>query len=132
MTPNNSLLHNPIMSSLESYLRPALQTAQDALVTVVDSLQLRKDAPFSPNIPKELLESMPDLSGRLLLTFPWTKPRSVDPTQHSVWILDNTAYRVQPYVICLGQVVTLTDYLQWARQEGQQAQGRPCPQSLSR
>ncbi|THV84492.1 hypothetical protein D6D29_03105 [Aureobasidium pullulans] len=96
MTPNNSLLHNPIMSSLESHLRPALQTAQDALVTVVDSLQLRKDAPFSPNIPKELLESMPDLSGRLLLTFPWTKPRPVDPTQHSVWILDNTAYRVQP------------------------------------
>lgn len=85
------------MSSLESYLRPALQTAQDALVTVVDSLQLRKDAPFSPDIPKELLESMPDLSGRLLLTFPWTKPRAVDPSQHSVWILDNTAYRVQPY-----------------------------------
>ncbi|KAI4726283.1 hypothetical protein E4T49_05954 [Aureobasidium sp. EXF-10728] len=84
------------MSSLESYLRPALQTAQDALVTVVDSLQLRKDAPFSPDIPKELLESMPDLSGRLLLTFPWTKPRPVDPTQHSVWIFDNTAYRVQP------------------------------------
>lgn len=84
------------MSSLESYLRPALQTAQDTLVTVVDSLQLRNDAPFSPDIPKELLESMPDLSGRLLLTFPWTKPRAVDPSQHRVWILDNTAYRVQP------------------------------------
>jgi phosphatidate phosphatase APP1 len=84
------------MDTVESYLRPALQTAQDALVTVVDSLQLRKDAPFSPDIPKELLESMPDLSGRLLLTFPWTKPRAVDPSQHSVWIFDNTAYRVQP------------------------------------
>ncbi|KAH0023025.1 hypothetical protein KCU78_g5563, partial [Aureobasidium melanogenum] len=84
------------MSSLESYLRPALQTAHDALVTVVDSLQLRKDAPFSPDVPKELLGSMPDLTGRLLLTFPWTKPRPVDPSQHSVWIFDNTAYRVQP------------------------------------
>lgn len=84
------------MSSLESYLRPALQTAQDALVTVVDSLQLRKDAPFSPDVPKELLGSMPDLTGRLLLTFPWSKPRPVDPSQHSVWIFDNTAYRVQP------------------------------------
>jgi hypothetical protein len=85
------------MSTLESYLRPALQTAQEALVTVVDSLQLRNDAPFSPDIPKDLLESMPDLSGRLLLTFPWTKPRAVDPSEHSVWIFDNTAYRVQPY-----------------------------------
>ncbi|KAH0105113.1 hypothetical protein KCU66_g14114, partial [Aureobasidium melanogenum] len=84
------------MSSLESYLRPALQIAQDALVTVVDSLQLRKDAPFSPDVPKDLLSSMPDLTGRLLLTFPWTKPRPVDPSQHSVWIFDNTAYRVQP------------------------------------
>jgi hypothetical protein len=84
------------METVESYLRPALRTAQDALVTAVDSLQLRKDAPFSPDIPKELLESMPDLSGRLLLTFPWTKPRAVDPSQHSVWIFDNTAYRVQP------------------------------------
>ncbi|KAI4848807.1 hypothetical protein E4T44_03718 [Aureobasidium sp. EXF-8845] len=84
------------MSTLESYLRPALQTAQETLVTVVDSLQLRNDAPFSPDIPKDLVESMPDLSGRLLLTFPWTKPRAVDPSEHSVWILDNTAYRVQP------------------------------------
>lgn len=83
------------MSSLESYLRPALQTAQDALVTVIDSLQLRKDAPFSPDVPKELLGSMPDLTGRLLLTFPWSKPRPVDPSQHSAWIFDNTAYRVQ-------------------------------------
>ncbi|KAI5237560.1 hypothetical protein E4T43_07998 [Aureobasidium subglaciale] len=84
------------MSTLESYLRPALQRARDALVTVVDSLQLRQDAPFSPAISRELIDSMPDLSGRLLLTFPWTKPRAVDPSQHSVWILDNTAYRVQP------------------------------------
>ncbi|KAG9713643.1 hypothetical protein KCU73_g16450, partial [Aureobasidium melanogenum] len=84
------------MSSIEPYLRPALQTAHDALVTVVDGLQLRKDAPFSPDVPKELLGSMPDLTGRLLLTFPWTKPRPVDPSQHSVWIFDNTAYRVQP------------------------------------
>jgi hypothetical protein len=85
------------MSTLESYLRPALQTAQEALVTVVDSLQLRNDAPFSPDIPEDLLNSMPDLSGRLLLTFPWTKPRAVDPFEHSVWIFDNTAYRIQPY-----------------------------------
>ncbi|KAG9691960.1 hypothetical protein KCU95_g7532, partial [Aureobasidium melanogenum] len=84
------------MSSLESHLHTALQTAEDALVTVVDGLQLRKDAPFSPDVPKELLNSMPDLTGRLLLTFPWSKPRPVDPSQHSVWIFDNTAYRVQP------------------------------------
>lgn len=96
MTPNLSSFKTPIMSSLDYYLRPVLQTAQDALVNVVDNLQLRKDAPFSPNIPKELLESMPDLSGRLLLTFPWTKPKHVDPAQHTVWILDNTAYRIEP------------------------------------
>ena len=96
MTLNVLSFKSSMFRSLDYYLRPALQTTQDTLIGLVDSLQLRKDAPFSPDIPKELLNSMPDRSGRLSLTFPWTKPKPVDSSQHTVWILDNTAYRIQP------------------------------------
>jgi hypothetical protein len=84
------------MDTLNSYLGPVVQTAQNAMVSVVDSLQLRKDAPFSPHVPKDLHDTMPDLTGRLRLTFPWTKPIPVNPAEDTVWILDNTAYRIQP------------------------------------
>lgn len=113
------------MSSVESSLGSALHTAQDALVTVVDSLQLRNDAPFSPDVPKDLLASMPDLTGRLLLTFPWSKSRPVDPSQHIVWIFDNTAYRVQPCASSSNHLHYLSNCFQKPGRQGQQAQRRP-------
>lgn len=36
---------------------------------------------------------MPDLFDRFPIVLPWTKAQPVDPALHTVWVLDNTAFR---------------------------------------
>jgi hypothetical protein len=64
--------------------------------TVVNGLEylgINKPSKYSPEVPSDLSKDMPDLFERLPLMFPWDKSQPVDPTQHTVWILDNTAFR---------------------------------------
>ncbi|KAK3697632.1 hypothetical protein LTR37_017371 [Vermiconidia calcicola] len=54
---------------------------------------IERDAPFSPEIPEDLRQWLPDLFDRFPIVFPWQKPVPVDPALHNVWIFDNTAFR---------------------------------------
>ena len=54
---------------------------------------IEKDSPFSPEVPEDLREWLPDLFDRFPIVFPWEKPKPVDPALHNVWIMDNTAFR---------------------------------------
>lgn len=64
-----------------------------AAVDAIQSGSINRDAPYSPEVPEELRSFMPDLFDRFPITFPWSKPEPVDPALHTVWMLDNTAFR---------------------------------------
>ncbi|SMY28876.1 unnamed protein product [Zymoseptoria tritici ST99CH_1A5] len=57
--------------------------------------QSNKQAKYSPEVPSDLSKEMPDLFERLPRMFPWDKSRPVDPEEHTVWLLDNTAFQTQ-------------------------------------
>ena len=54
---------------------------------------IERDSPFSPEVPEDLREWLPDLFDRFPVVLPWEKPKPVDPALHNVWLLDNTAFR---------------------------------------
>ena len=54
---------------------------------------IERDSPFSPDVPEDLRQWLPDLFDRYPIVFPWSKPQPVDPALHTVWIWDNTAFR---------------------------------------
>ncbi|KAK5173106.1 uncharacterized protein LTR77_003228 [Saxophila tyrrhenica] len=62
----------------------------------VDALSgggIERASPDSPAVPSDLAAWLPDLFDRFPLVFPWEQPTPVDPALHSVWLLDNTAFR---------------------------------------
>jgi hypothetical protein len=61
-------------------------------VNTLERLSINKPAKYSPEVTPDLSKDMPDLFDRLPLMFPWDKSQPVDPDQHTVWILDNTAF----------------------------------------
>lgn len=71
------------------------EQAHRVAVDVINGPGINKDAPYSPDVPEELRHTMPDLFDRFPLVMPWEKPSHVDPALHNVWLLDNTAFRVQ-------------------------------------
>ncbi|GAB7353846.1 hypothetical protein MBLNU459_g4212t1 [Dothideomycetes sp. NU459] len=81
------------MDSVEEAAKASFDAVKDTLVDSIDGLQLRKDAPWSPEISDDLAASMPKIHGRFPLTLPWSKAKPVDPAEDSVWIFDNTAFR---------------------------------------
>ncbi|KAI9691284.1 MAG: hypothetical protein M1820_009782 [Bogoriella megaspora] len=72
----------------------ALKAGHELAVNVVNGHEINKDAPFSPEVPLDLKNSMPDLLDRFCLVLPGDHSKPVDPEKHSVWILDNTAFRL--------------------------------------
>lgn len=64
-----------------------------AAVDLLHSHEITNDAPYSPDVPEDLREWLPDLFDRFPIVLPWEKPKPVDPALHNVWILDNTAFR---------------------------------------
>ncbi|KAK1817454.1 hypothetical protein LTR12_008094 [Friedmanniomyces endolithicus] len=64
-----------------------------AAVDLLHGQQIDHSSPFSPDVPEDLRNWLPDLFDRFPITLPWEKPRPVDPALHNVWILDNTAFR---------------------------------------
>ena len=48
---------------------------------------------FSPDVPEDVRQWMPDIFDRFPIVLPWASPQPVDPSQHQVWIFDNTAFR---------------------------------------
>lgn len=81
------------MDTLRHAADSAWEAAQNVALDVVDGSLIHKESPFSPDVPEHLAHNMPDLTGRLSFTFPWTKPSAIDPANDYVWILDNTAFR---------------------------------------
>lgn len=65
------------------------------LVDLLSAGEIERSSPWSPSIGIELHHSMPDLFDRFPITWPWEKAKPVDPALHTVWILDNTAFRAR-------------------------------------
>lgn len=74
---------------MDSVLEGALNAVKD---TLADALQ--EENQWSPKVPDDLADSMPNIHGRFPLTLPWSKPKPVDPKEDGVWIFDNTAFRI--------------------------------------
>lgn len=75
------------------FLKEVADVGRRATVDILQSTGIEDDSPFSPEVPDHLRHNMPDLFDRFPLVFPWTKTQSIDPALHTVWILDNTAFR---------------------------------------
>ncbi|KAF2169773.1 hypothetical protein M409DRAFT_20187 [Zasmidium cellare ATCC 36951] len=75
------------------FLKEVVDVGRRATVDALQSSQIDEDSPFSPEVPEELRSFMPDLFDRFPLVFPWNKAEPVDPALHTVWLLDNTAFR---------------------------------------
>lgn len=75
------------------FFKEVMDVGRRTAVDALQSSQIDHDSPFSPEVPEDLRHSMPDLLDRFPLVFPWTKPEPVDPAVHTVWLLDNTAFR---------------------------------------
>jgi len=87
------------MEALQHAADSAWEAAQHVAINVIDGSMIHCEAPDSPDVSNELADSMPDLTGRLTLTLPWSRATSVNPEKHYVWILDNTAFRSDRFVI---------------------------------
>ncbi|KAK3113414.1 hypothetical protein LTR53_009316 [Teratosphaeriaceae sp. CCFEE 6253] len=74
-------------------LRDVVDQGRRAAVDLLHGQQINHSAPFSPDVPEDLRNWLPDLFDRFPIVLPWEKARPVDPALHSVWILDNTAFR---------------------------------------
>nr|OQO31949.1 hypothetical protein B0A51_00289 [Rachicladosporium sp. CCFEE 5018] len=64
-----------------------------ALVDATSFGAIERSSPWSPDVDAELRHAMPDLFDRFPINWPWTPIKLIDPALHSVWILDNTAFR---------------------------------------
>jgi hypothetical protein len=76
-----------------NFLNEVLNQGRRTAVEVLSGGGIERDAPFSPDVPDDLREWLPDLFDRFPIVLPWEQPKPVDPAIHSVWILDNTAFR---------------------------------------
>lgn len=76
-----------------NFLNEVWSQGRRATVDVFSGGGIEKDSPFSPEVPDDLQQWLPDLFDRFPVVFPWQKPTPVDPALHNVWILDNTAFR---------------------------------------
>ena len=76
-----------------NFLHEIVDQGRRATAEVLSGGAIDKDAPFSPDVPDDLREWLPDLFDRFPIVLPWSKPSPVDPALHNVWILDNTAFR---------------------------------------
>ena len=74
-------------------LREVWDQGRRATVDVLSSGGIERDSPFSPDVPDDLRNWLPDLFDRFPVVLPWERPQPVDPALHSIWILDNTAFR---------------------------------------
>ncbi|KAF2764870.1 hypothetical protein EJ03DRAFT_355415 [Teratosphaeria nubilosa] len=62
----------------------------------VDALNgeaIEKSSHWSPDVPDDLREWLPNLFDRFPIVWPWSKPQPIDPALHKIWIFDNTAFR---------------------------------------
>lgn len=76
-----------------NFIRELTTQGRRVAVDAMSGGGIERDAPFSPDVPDDLREWLPDLFDRFPIVFPWDKPKPVDPALHNVWILDNTAFR---------------------------------------
>ncbi|KAL1583272.1 hypothetical protein WHR41_07847 [Cladosporium halotolerans] len=76
-----------------AFFREITSQARRATVDILHAGNIHRSSPWSPDVPEELTSWLPDLFDRFPITFPWEKPKPVDPALHNVWILDNTAFR---------------------------------------
>lgn len=76
-----------------NFLKEIVDQGHRAAVDIVSGGGIERDAPFSPDVPDDLREWLPDLFDRFPIVLPWEKPQPVDPALHNVWIFDNTAFR---------------------------------------
>lgn len=74
-------------------VKDVLDVGRRAAVDFFEGHSINQDAPHSPDVPEDLRAVMPDLFDRFPIVLPWSRPEPVDPALHSVWILDNTAFR---------------------------------------
>ncbi|KAF1825206.1 uncharacterized protein K489DRAFT_377756 [Dissoconium aciculare CBS 342.82] len=84
---------NEICSSPNSILKDALEHGRRTTIELLHGRSIKKNAPQSADVPRNLSKRMPNLFDRFPMVFPWQR-RSlpVDPTKHAVWLLDNTAF----------------------------------------
>lgn len=75
------------------FLNEITNQARRTAVDLVCGEDIEKCTPFSPEVPEDLTSWLPDLFDRFPIVFPWSKPKSIDPNEHNVWLLDNTAFR---------------------------------------
>ncbi|KAM0710312.1 hypothetical protein Q7P35_002674 [Cladosporium inversicolor] len=76
-----------------NFFREVVSQGRRVAVDVLHAGGIERSSPWSPDVPEELRSWLPDLFDRFPITFPWEKPKPVDPALHNVWILDNTAFR---------------------------------------
>jgi len=76
-----------------NFLRDIASQGRRVAVDVLHAGNIERSSPWSPDVPEDLRSWLPDLFDRFPITFPWEKPKPVDPALHNVWILDNTAFR---------------------------------------
>lgn len=92
-------------------LKDVLEQGRRATVDALHSETITAAAPHSPDVPEDLRHWLPDLFDRFPIVFPWQRPQPVDPALHTVWLLDNVAFRSpQPgdHRPALGQLQTAT------------------------
>lgn len=76
-----------------NFIHEVADQGRRAVVETFSGGGIKKDSPFSPDVPDDLRGWLPDLFDRFPIVFPWQKPQPVDPALHNVWIMDNTAFR---------------------------------------
>lgn len=75
-------------------LRDVLEQGRRATAEVLSGGAIEHDSPHSPEVPEHLRQWLPDLFDRFPIVLPWESPKPIDPATHSVWLLDNTAFRI--------------------------------------
>jgi hypothetical protein len=78
------------------FLKDVVDHTRRVAVDALQNRSIESSSPYSPDVPEELRFSMPDLFDRFPFVWPWAKAQPVDPALHTVWILDNTAFRTPP------------------------------------
>lgn len=76
-----------------NFVNELVDVGRRATVDVLSGGGIERDSPFSPDVPEDLRQWLPDLFDRFPVVFPWSKPQPVDPALHTVWIWDNAAFR---------------------------------------
>nr|POE93291.1 hypothetical protein CFP56_19303 [Quercus suber] len=74
-------------------LRDVLEQGRRATAEALSGGGIEHDSPHSPEVPEDLRQWLPDIFDRFPIVFPWEGDKPIDPAFHSVWLLDNTAFR---------------------------------------